>query len=119
MKEHATRGKYAEQSAHYFLEQQGLRFLLKNYRCYYGEIDLIMHDHNVLVFIEVRLRTRYSHGNAIESITETKQQRVIRTAQHYLMHEGKRYQNQDMRFDVVGIDAQQQIDWIKNAFEVQ
>ncbi|OGO90075.1 MAG: YraN family protein [Coxiella sp. RIFCSPHIGHO2_12_FULL_42_15] len=116
---HLKHGKRAEHNALRFLKQQGLHLILENYRCRSGEIDLIMQDHQVIVFVEVRLRTNPTYGSAVESISTGKQCRIIHAAQHYLITQGKVYQHHDARFDVLGINAQQQIDWIKNAFEVQ
>ena len=48
-------GLLAENLAASYLIEQGLKLLVKNYHCRFGEIDLIMQDKNTLVFIEVRL----------------------------------------------------------------
>ena len=54
---HLIEGNAAEQLAATFLQQKGLTLIEKNFRCTYGEIDLIMRDGKTLVFIEVRLRS--------------------------------------------------------------
>lgn len=109
-------GQLAETKARLFLEKNGLRFLEKNYRCLAGEIDLIMQDETFHIFVEVRLRKNARYGNGAESITQSKQQRVIRSATHYLQKK-KLLGRVDCRFDVLAIDGEQQIEWIKNAFE--
>ena len=80
----STRGAQAEQLAAQFLQCQGLKLVQRNYRCRYGEIDLILHDGNTLVFAEVRLRSRNDFGGAAASINAAKQAKLVRTAQHYL-----------------------------------
>ncbi|PKO45908.1 MAG: YraN family protein [Betaproteobacteria bacterium HGW-Betaproteobacteria-22] len=111
---HLSAGINAEQLAATFLTQQGLTLVEKNFRCPYGEIDLIMREAKTLVFVEVRLRSSTSFGGASMSITASKQQKLTRTAERYLQTHG----NTDCRFDVI---LMQQIDinaveWIKNAF---
>lgn len=109
-------GNAAEWAAFQFLKQQGLRLIQRNYRCKLGEIDLIMLDKDVLVFIEVRHRTNTSYGGSLQSITLRKQQRIIRSAQYYLYTQSEE-QSHPCRFDVIGHDGTS-MEWIKNAFDV-
>ena len=51
-------GYKAEENALSFLVRQGLDVVERNFRCRFGEIDLIMRDGDVLVFVEVRKRVR-------------------------------------------------------------
>lgn len=108
-------GLQAEQWATQHLQQQGLKLITQNYRSRFGEIDIIMQDQDVLVFIEVRLRKSTGFGGAAASIDARKQQRIISTAQQYIS--GLR-QLPPCRFDVVLIDHQAaKMEWLKNAFE--
>lgn len=108
-------GLEAEKCAATFLAKQGLKLVVQNYHCRFGEIDLIMQDAKTLVFVEVRLRTNAKFGSAAASITPQKQQKLIATAQHYLQQHGE----QACRFDAILMDKAdlQQIEWIRNAFE--
>lgn len=109
------KGVQAEQWAARYLQQQGLQQLAKNYRCRAGEIDLIMQDGDTLVFVEVRLRSNVDFGGAAASIDSRKQQRIIRTAQHYLAALPR---IPPCRFDAVLMEDPQglQMQWLKNAF---
>lgn len=104
-----------------YLKKQGLRLLKQNYQGRFGEIDLIMNENDCIVFIEVRYRKINKYGSGAETITTYKQQRIIKTAYQYL----KQYQlfeKQPCRFDVVSVSENQQkpdINWIKNAFELE
>ena len=49
-------GYSAEKQAQRWLEQQGCRLVAHNFYCRYGEIDLIMQQDSILLFIEVRFR---------------------------------------------------------------
>jgi putative endonuclease len=108
-------GGDAERCAEKFLTQHSLVLLQRNYRCRFGEIDLIMRDGAVLVFVEVRLRATALFGGAAGSITVAKQARVIRTARHYL---GSLKAEPSCRFDAVLLSGRQgeRIEWIKDAF---
>ena len=110
-----TQGRRAEQQACEFLQQQGLIFVENNYRCRYGEIDLVMRDGQQLVFVEVRYRRSLAFGGPLASIDYRKQAKLIATASHYLLI--KRQQS-DARFDIVGITKGDCIDWITNAIEL-
>jgi len=115
-------GQQAEQQALNFLQQQGLSLITRNYHCRQGEIDLIMEDQKTLVFIEVRYRKGCNFGSSAESVTLRKQQKIIHTAEHYLLHKVAA-QVPACRFDVVAIypsvgeQSSLQFDWIKSAFE--
>lgn len=114
----ATAELYAEQ----YLQQQGLITRMRNYRCKLGEIDLIMLEKqprgNVLVFVEVRLRTNKRFAPAPETVDYRKQQKIIKTATRFLQ-EQKLYDKIACRFDVVALDqtgTAPPVQWIKNAF---
>ncbi len=109
-------GSLAEQKALKFLRKKGMRLFKKNFRCKRGEIDLIMQDKSVLVFVEVRYRRRQDYGGSILSITPLKQQRIIRTAQYYLFQH-QHFYHWPCRFDVIGLD-QNKLTWIPQAFDV-
>ena len=105
-----AQGKQAEDRALAYLQRQGLRLIVRNYRCRIGEIDLIMQDEGVLVFVEVRQRSSARYGGAAASVGPVKQQRLWRTAEHYLM----RYPDQPAcRFDLVAIDGES-LQWVQD-----
>lgn len=113
-----TRGQQGEQQAQAFLMRQGLNSVTRNYHAPYGEIDLIMTEGEVLVFIEIRYRSHTQFGLPCETVTPTKQSRLIQTAAHFLQHHPA-YGAHDCRFDVIGILRTGKINWIKDAFQVQ
>jgi putative endonuclease len=110
-------GKQYEDLACEHLCQQGLKLLTRNYHCRRGEIDLVMRDKDSLVFVEVRYRRQAHYGSASESVDWHKQQRLIATAEHYLLQEART--QPAARFDVVAISgagADLELKWIPNAF---
>ena len=110
----SERGALAEDAAANFLTGRGLRLLERNYRCRFGEIDLIMGDGPTLVFVEVRYRRNHSFGGAIESITHTKREKLLRAARHYM---ATRKEFPACRFDAVLLNGDtEELEWIENAF---
>jgi putative endonuclease len=112
------KGRRAEEAACAFLQDKGFHLLQQNYRCYYGEIDLIMQDGEDIVFVEVRSRSRTDYGHAGESINKNKQMKLVKTATHFLQKKGCLYKV-NSRFDVIAIHVaagNMQLEWFKNAF---
>ena len=107
------RGREAESAAATFIERRGLRILERNWRCRFGEIDLIARDGATLVFIEVRARSSRSHGGAAESISAAKRRKLIATAHQYLARSGL---DTPCRFDALLLEPQRDIEWIRDAF---
>ena len=107
-------GYKAEEKALSFLAERGLKVVERNFRCRFGEIDLIMLEGEVLVFIEVRKRKNRVFGGAAASVSPTKQQRLVRTAKFYLL--GCAH-IPICRFDVVAFDGTE-CQWLKNVIEV-
>ncbi len=118
---HLLTGEAAEQDACKYLIKQKLKLVYKNYRCRYGEIDLIMQDGESLIFVEVRYRKHSQFGGGAESVTINKQRKLIKTASHYLQQTSNTAKFA-ARFDVIAIapgnnNKQSEIDWIKDAFQ--
>ncbi len=114
-------GAGAEESACCHLLDRGLRLIARNYRCRYGEIDLIMCDDSdnssTIVFVEVRMRSRTDFGSGAQSVDSRKQGRLLRSAEHYLKRHATLLAR--CRFDVVSIHRagnEHRINWIQNAF---
>lgn len=108
-------GSEFEHRAADFLRKNGYIVLEKNFRCRFGEIDLIAKAEGYLIFIEVKYRSSTYNGFPSEAVNQRKMLRIIRTAQYYmLLH--KLGQDTPCRFDVVVI-LKDDISIIKNAFE--
>lgn len=114
-------GQCAEGWALTHLEEHGLHLVARNWRCRYGEIDLIMNEGDTLVFVEVRYRAYTQWGGAENSIDTRKRQRLITAAQLFLQ-KNPPCAHQPCRFDCVAIQActpraAPQLNWIRNAFD--
>jgi len=93
----------------------------RNFRCRMGEVDLVMQDHDCIVFVEVRYRSASQFASAALSVDNIKQSKIARTAEIFL---GKHPAMADypVRFDVVAFDGREKgpvrIQWLKDAFRV-
>jgi putative endonuclease len=109
------KGDDKERLAEDYLSGKHFHLIERNFLCKSGEIDLIMKDQDYLVFIEVRYRENQEFGGALASITLGKQKKLRRAGEYYLLqHFGNT--PPPCRFDVVAIEGQDEIIWIKNAF---
>lgn len=114
-------GAQAEQIALDYLLKQGLTFIKRNFHSRFGEIDLIMKQQDLIIFIEVRCRNQRRYIDAIETVDFYKQQKIIKTAKFFLCQE-KWANYYSYRFDVLSIngrsDTMDNIIWVPHAFEV-
>ncbi|MGE5581122.1 MAG: YraN family protein [Bacillota bacterium] len=111
-------GDWGEHLAADYLKNQGYLLIANNYRCPYGEIDLIAREGPIWCFIEVKTRMGLSFGYGYQGVTRTKQKHIIKVAQYYLNRAG--LYEAPARFDIVSIDFvavdQYRIELIRNAF---
>lgn len=112
-------GAQAELGACRLLKKHKLNIIQQNYRCRFGEIDIIAKSDHHLIFVEVRYRQSTSFGSAAETVTFKKQQRIILTARHFLSR--GEYAELPCRFDVIEVssdkDGKLQFNWLVNAFQ--
>ena len=114
------KGRRAEDLALAHLQRQGMRLVIRNYRCRLGEVDLVMTHANSLVFIEVRSRTSSAFVNPKETVDWRKQRRIARVAGSFLKAH-RAYANCPVRFDVVSVTQPNyaaKLEWIPGAFNV-
>lgn len=112
-------GKEGERVAERYLQKKGYMLVERNYRCPAGELDLIVLDRRVVVFVEVKTRTGLGFGSPLEAVEFRKQRKMIQVAQFFLAE--KRLQQRDARFDVIGVSwlgREPVVEHIENAFEL-
>ncbi len=125
MAKHATPPTAAQQAGNAgealactYLQDRGLSLLMRHYRSPFGEIDLVMRDGDILIFVEVRQRRSEQFGTPAETVDARKQARLRATAEHYLQRHTRESQN-PCRFDIVAIidnAGGQRIEWLRDAF---
>src|SRR6184192_267836 len=77
-------GRTGERLAAEVLLKQGYRILEQNFRCSYGEIDLVAEDEHDLIFVEVKTRRGNAYGLPEEAVTARKRQKLVQVASYYL-----------------------------------
>lgn len=106
-------GKEGEEIAAKHLLEKGFKLLVKNYRSGRAEIDLICKKEDLLVFAEVKFRTKSWFGQPEEAVNSKKEDLILGAAENYIYEinwQGK------VRFDIVSIINKREILHIEDAF---
>ncbi len=110
-------GKIAEDFTSDYLVKHGYEIVARNYHSRFGEIDIIAKDKDFIVFVEVKARKKNGLTNPLEAVTKSKQVKIIKTAQLFLL---QNFFDLQPRFDVAAVhtvDKQvESIDYIRSAF---
>lgn len=96
-------GKYGEDLACKYLENNNYKIIERNYTCFQGEIDIIAYDEidNELVFFEVKSRRDFSYGIPAESVNKKKQSHIKNTIKYYTY--SRRIEDTYIRVDIIEI----------------
>jgi len=97
----ATGGYGEARAARYLTEEQGMVVLDRNWRCELGELDLVLRDHEVLVFCEVKTRRDARYGAPLEAVSEQKVARLRRLAARWMQERAVHAEH--VRIDLLGI----------------
>ncbi|MGH8183705.1 MAG: YraN family protein [Rhodanobacteraceae bacterium] len=113
-------GARFEQLALEYLERAGLKLVQRNFRTRFGELDLIMRDGGMLVFVEVRYRRDARFGGGAASVGPDKRAKLARAAQGFLQSH-PHFTSSPCRFDVIAFDGEARApacNWQRAAFEI-
>jgi len=117
--ERLTLGRQGEEAAARYLQRQGMKIVERNLRTPVGEIDLVVKNKRILVFVEVKTRRGSAYGSPGEAVGLRKQRQIVQTAKWYL--NDSPHKGLQPRFDVIAITVSGdtfQIEHIPDAFEV-
>ena len=113
-------GDWGEALAAEYLEARGCRIVEREWRCRFGEIDLIAEQEGTLLFVEVKLRTNLRYGMPRESVTAKKQEKLRSAALLYLSMHGldapARFDVAEVYTDVHHSARSTRIEYMENAF---
>ena len=115
-----ARGIRGEALAVTYLKKKGYKIIERNYRCQWGEIDLIARDGKTLIFVEIKSRSSSDFGLPQDAVDRFKQEKLIQAAKAYLA-EHHVQENIPARFDVVAVrltPSGPEMELIKDAFQV-
>lgn len=106
-------GKEGEDIAAAFMERKGFQILVKNFRSGRAEIDLIAIKDSLMVFAEVKLRTRVAYGLPEAAVDSSKEERIMEAAENYIFENDW---NGKIRFDIISIVNKKEVYHIEDAF---
>ena len=98
-------GRKGEDLAVKYLEEKGIKIICRNYRYRSGEIDIVAHENETLIFIEVKTWSKLGIEALEYGINSKKQQRIIKTAKYFLL-DNRKYRYMAVRFDVIFVTPQ-------------
>ena len=113
-------GEIGENAAEKFLKKKKYKIIKRNYKNYYGEVDIIATDKQYTVFVEVKTRTGIDYGEASEAVNRIKQRKIATVAQTFLGNP----EYTQIRFDIIEVYLDKQtmkvlkINHIEDAFGV-
>ncbi len=99
-----TKGQQGEEWAAEYLKQKGLKIIEKNWKCRWGEVDLIAQTGNKIVFVEVKSRQSPEFGSGFEAVNKRKQEKILRSALSYLQ---KKSNNSNIHFGVIQVNLKE------------
>lgn len=108
-------GSVKEEAACAYLRNCGMNIIERNFFSRHGEIDIIGIKDRYLCFVEVKYRKNTTSGFAVEAVNSTKQLKICKTAQYFLLRH-RQYRDYQIRFDVIAIDGEK-ITYYENAFD--
>lgn len=118
MATHNDFGKKAEDLAVEYLQKNGYKILVRNFRFQKAEIDIIAEKDHLIVVVEVKARSTDAFILPQEAVTKTKIKLIVSATDHYLEEFNK---NQEVRFDIISVLPDEKgtltIEHIENAFE--
>ncbi len=110
-------GSAYEKLAGGYLLSLGYEILEYNFRCRFGEIDVVAREGEYLVFVEVKYRSSGKKGGPLEAVTKKKQQTISRAASYYCLTHGYG-EGTPCRFDVAAVLGEE-MTLIRDAFAYQ
>lgn len=118
MATHNDFGKQAEDLTAEYLQKNGYKILVRNFRFQKSEIDIIAEKDNLIIIVEVKARSTDAFMLPQEAVTKSKIKSIVSVANHFMEEFNK---NQEVRFDIISVlpgeKGNLNIEHIENAFE--
>jgi putative endonuclease len=114
------RGDEFETQALALMEQAGCRLLGRQLHCPFGELDLVVQQRELLIFVEVRARSRTDFGGAAASVTPAKQRKLLLSAQWWLPTLARQHfqgRTPTCRIDVIAFEPTQ-VFWYRDTMRI-
>ena len=112
------KGNFGEDIVEKYLVKNDFEILNRNFKCNFGEIDIIFKDKDEIVFAEIKTRTGLEYGFPVESVTYFKKKHILNTAKYFIYI--NELENIPLRFDIIEVllleNQKPIINHIKNVF---
>lgn len=113
-------GEYGEVVAARYLRQHGYIILEGNFKCKFGEIDIIAEDRKYICFVEVKTRSENMMYSPSDAVDGSKRAKIIASSEIYMKYYDEKRQP---RFDIAEVyfkdDEPVKINYIENAFDAK
>ena len=103
MAQHNDTGNIGEQLAREYLEKKGFAIMETNWRKGKYEVDIIAYKEGLIVFAEVKTRSRQDYGEPEEFVTIDKQKAYVRLADKYVVEHNREV---EVRFDIIAVEIE-------------
>jgi len=113
MSDNKSKGALGESLAETYLVKKGFQFAKKNYRYKRSEIDLIVRNEQLIVFVEVKYRSSNTFGEPESFVSPNQQVKIIEAADEFIHH--LQWQG-NIRFDIIAINSKNEIEHFEDAF---
>lgn len=118
MADHNDFGKKAEELAAEYLQKNGYKILVRNFRYQKAELDLVAEKGSLIVVVEVKARSTYVFNLPQEAVNKRKIKLIVSAANYFMEEYNK---NQEVRFDIISVlpdeNKNLMIEHITDAFE--
>lgn len=105
-------GFFGESKAVKYLKKCGYKILKRNFKCPFGEVDIIAEKDGTVAFVEVKTRTSDTFGAPNEAVGYGRQKRYKNCARFYFAHKTP---DCTVRFDIIEV-TKEGVNHIENAF---
>lgn len=113
MEKTTQKGEKAEALARDFLKGKNYDILHQNWRYRHAEVDIIARDGDMIVFVEVKMRSSGLFGQPEDFVDEQKMEKMQEAAEAYI--EQFDWPG-ELRFDIIAVEKNGHITHFEDAF---
>ena len=108
-------GQEGERLAVDYLVGKGFQIRETNFRYKRSEIDIIAANEQLLLFVEVKIRSTTSFGQPEDFVSENQVENIMQAAEHYILESDWKG---NIRFDIISISnhKERSIEHFEDAF---
>lgn len=115
MADHNDFGKIAEDLAADYLQKNGYKILVRNFRFQKAEIDIIAERNNQIIVVEVKARSTDAFMLPQEAVTRTKIKLIVSVVNHYLEEFNR---DNEVRFDIITVLPDEKENWLLTTYQM-